>query len=340
MLVILWIDEYTTHSFKGSSATLSLKVAATSTIAVWLLFTVMCLIYFCIYFMKYTVILKYLKIDLHEQWINLSYFILFGRIYCFLSSLTTDILDKATCIGINMMEDRSYALWYLIINTMLNYYQTFVFCAMPFPWQWSLLLTTLHCLQSLLQLYSCQEFIPIETNLRIRLVGGFAIGSLAYYFIIIFIISYSYERSVKSSYQNRQHQSRLANKTKKFVDLLCTDVKVTMQQVDIDNSTIDTNESDDDTKTTAPVSQSTIIDLQLRQLVFVQSLEAGQELRHKGFKGSIILFSEKLSYLDLDGRYTQLFDYVMSLPPRQIDFKQIKQFILAKSESKLFVSST
>jgi hypothetical protein len=113
-----------------------------------------------------------------------------------------------------------------------------------------------------------------------------------------------------------------------------------MQQVDIDNSTIDTNESDDDTKTTAPVSQSTIIDLQLRQLVFVQSLEAGQELRHKGFKGSIILFSEKLSYLDLDGRYTQLFDYVMSLPPRQIDFKQIKQFILAKSESKLFVSST
>jgi hypothetical protein len=577
MLVILWIDEYTTHSFEGSSAILSLKVAATSTIAVWLLFSIMCLIYFCIFIMKYTVVLKYLKIDLHEQWINLSYFILFGRIYCFLSSLTSDMLDQSTCIGIYMMEDRSYALWYLIINTILNYSQTFVFCAMPFPWQWSLLLTTLHCLQSLLQLYSCQELLPVDSNARMKVVNGFAIGTLTYYFIIISIISYSYERSVKSSYQNRQHQSRLANETKKFVDLLCTDVKVTMQQVgsifgdielstpqsmmftklvpqiketsdivtdivddllflakfgegrftlkheqrkdlrtcvkesvdsfitaaiqlyrtpvtveiDVKNESISTdlkclnflifygliamlnpscnqqnssssleqkkeerqdfkvscqrdspiNKLEPDKLTfeiqrtnnentmdeigseifqsvgmicsrlvisyngrffvkdsklvfTLPAGKLTedqltnrtenprtsnndklaeflqtkvclyltennveelfmetvhrlynniqwsivrglnILDLQLRELVFVQSVEAGQELRHKGYQGSIILFSEKLSYLDLDGIDTQLFDYVMSLPPRQSDFKRIKLFILAKSESE------
>jgi hypothetical protein len=67
------------------------------------------------------------------------------------------------------------------------------------------------------------------------------------------------------------------------------------------------------------------VDLKVRSIVIVQSLQAYEEVRANQFSGKVVLFTERLSYLDKAER--SRFHFVLSLPSRDEDIEQFKQFV-------------
>eukprot|EP01033_Poteriospumella_lacustris_P001728 gene1728-1250_t len=64
-----------------------------------------------------------------------------------------------------------------------------------------------------------------------RVIEGFNVVIFVYYLIIVLLTSYTFRRSVLSSYSNAVNQRATAHNTRAMVDLLCTDVKVNVRRV-------------------------------------------------------------------------------------------------------------
>jgi hypothetical protein len=67
------------------------------------------------------------------------------------------------------------------------------------------------------------------------------------------------------------------------------------------------------------------VDLKVRAVVIVQSLQALEEVRGSQYVGKVVLFTERMSYLDKQER--SRFDYVLPLPPGDEDMMGFLRFL-------------
>lgn len=209
----------------------SLDVASLGYVASWLFCTVICLGYFIVLYTKPFVLVKYLEVDLYDIWISIGNLILAIRCYLAVASLTSGYLENQSCYGLHALPDKTLAFYYLMYITILDVMQSFVVCSLPFPWPWAFYVSLLIFFEQVLRTYSCAEYVILPTNLKNNVLNGFVVFAVCYFFIVVSVVSLSFERSIKASYYNTQNQKQVGTKTKKVVDLLCTDVKVTVRQV-------------------------------------------------------------------------------------------------------------
>lgn len=207
------------------------KAALNAYIGVWVIYTLLCLLYFLVVIINPTRVLEFLRIDMYETWLSLGNCLLVGRFILIVNDFTRDYVYISQCVDLKDTQG-DYSMWYLLFKTLLDFYQGVVICALPFQWPWVMGMAILLLFQVFRRLWNCHALlIDLPSALQTQVVYGLIAASLMYFLLIIAIVSFTFERSVKSSYLNIQDQKALRNFMEKLVDLLCRNVKIPLQQV-------------------------------------------------------------------------------------------------------------
>lgn len=221
--------------FKGSLSPKSQLVSALcGYFGTWAFINFMCLLYFIVSAVISREKMAYWGISMDGAWLYLGRCVLLIWFAIIAQDTIAYVTSKhsAQCYGIDDIGEKSaHVFWYIFATTLEDGIQSLALSCMPFPWPWGAVLAILMFYQTVLRTVTCSEYLAIPIDVKGRVIEGFNVFIFVYYLIIVSLTSYTFRRSVLSSYSNAVNQRAIAHNTRAMVDLLCTDVKVNVRRV-------------------------------------------------------------------------------------------------------------
>lgn len=170
---------------------------------------------------------------IYKSWTKIGHFILLVRLLVFIKYLSLSaITDNNYCSlevsSIGPSAYNGYPLTFIRISILTI--ETIVFSTLPFPSPWAVLFCLIELLLQSFQIFSCNDVIfengPYVTfimiNCFLAIVGIFCISGLNASVILI--------SSINVHQNNIRLDAATANK-RRFVDLLCTEIRSPLQHV-------------------------------------------------------------------------------------------------------------
>jgi hypothetical protein len=205
-------------------------------ISQWLVSDCLCLFHFLILLNTSRFKLRDWDIDADYMWLYLGRFLAFVQILLCCQSTALHVMsqEEQRCFGLHLhgkSSENRMIFWYVFSCSIIDGIQGIIFACMPFPWPWAAIFSVIMFYQIAMRIFTCFAHVEIPDNARKSITHALIMFIFMFFVLNVALVSYTFQRSMMSSYSNTASQSELAKNTRAIVNLLCTDVKLNVRQV-------------------------------------------------------------------------------------------------------------
>jgi len=197
----------------------------------WIIFSLMCLSFFLVLYLKPSTFRTLHLGDECEVWYAIGASILGARCLIFVVQFTTMLLDGFHCIdSYDLIGRDNYTFGYVFIKMSVDAYQTYTFAILPFPQPWSAVFTCMELLKQELRLHSCSD--RITTNpLQTWIITLVSFVLVVVYTTLLLLPSMYLEGSVRNRYRKTVLQAKAEGSKRELVNFLSTDVRAPLRSM-------------------------------------------------------------------------------------------------------------
>lgn len=175
------------------------------------------------------------SLDTYDIWTTIGNFILCVRLYELVRPLSSyfesdEHPTHQMCFGLReQFADESQARFFVVLMLMTDFTMSSVLSILPFQWPWVFNFCAIMIAHTCVRLYTCEDLLDLPESQLLALRLTLYVSLVLSYIGMVIIVSYSFVRTMKSNFINGRHQQALGQDTRKMVDLLCSDVKMTVR---------------------------------------------------------------------------------------------------------------
>lgn len=220
-------------SLGSNGAWMSFRAAGSHYTAEWILINSLCLICLAPFLIfpadsgrKWTLF----NCSFVDAWATLGYVILVIRFLRSIVSLTRGYLEGEHCYGLEALyPNKEFWFRFVLYQVIQDIVQVSVLCVLPFVWPWSLIFCTQIAVDCILRGLTCSDIGDISHTAKRKIYVSYYMTILAYCFVSVAMVTLHFQRSIRGSGYHVEDQKHVAQETKEVVELLCSGMKVLLE---------------------------------------------------------------------------------------------------------------